>query len=214
MATTKKNNPNTPDKSAIEFNKSKVADKPAFSLSDAEKLPVHFDHYEEALEARNELKAKVAASKQLLMTAESILVGILDDTPFLLFAQPVPKRFEKEHEWYELVNVNGKSFGFIDSEDKTVEETLMVTVQRSDGEAMRMPIVKLAFPTTRKLPDKFISTFGCVAEVLKYWYASGADAKDDFERLVAQPMLRDEELLRLLEKYLEEFAKSRLKMLK
>lgn len=198
---------------AIMLEKSKVADKPAYTLTAAEAIPIHFDHYEEALEARNELKAKVAASKQLLMTAESILVGILDDTPFLLFAQPVPKRFEKEHEWYELVNVNGKSFGFIDSEDETAEETLMVTVQRSDGEAMRMPIAELAVPTTRKLPDKFISSFGCVAESLKYWHAS-ADVKDDFERLVAQPMLRDEELLRLLEKYLEEFAKSRLKMLK
>lgn len=206
---TKKNitSASTSTDSKITLEKSKVA-KFTYTLTAAEALPFRFDYYEEALDARNELKQKLAASKELLMKAESVFVGVLNNTDFLLFAMPVPKRFEKEHMWYELVDSNGKSFGFIDSEDEEAESTFALTVQRGD-EAFHMPYIELANPSGRVT----CSVYGAVADILERWRAN-ADTQESFDNLVANPVLRDEEMLKLFDVYLGEFAKKRLKNMK
>lgn len=193
--------------SKITLEKSKVAE-PAYTLTAAEALPFRFDRYEEALDARNELKQKLAASKELLMKAEAVFVGVLDDNSFLLYAISVTKRFDNEHQWFELVDQNGESFGFIDSEDEEAESTFALTVQRGDG-AFHMPYIELANPSGKVT----CSVYGAVADILKRWRAN-ADAQESFDNLVANPVLRDEELLKRFDAYLGEFAKKRLKNMK
>lgn len=190
------------------LNKSKPVDKPTYTLTAAEELPFRFDYYEQALDARNELKQRLTASKELLMKAESVFVGVLNNTDFLLFAMPVPKRFEKEHVWYELIDSKGESFGFIDSEDEEAENTFALTVQRGD-EAFHMPFIELANPSGKVT----CSVYGAVADVLKRWRVN-ADTQESFDNLVANPVLRDEEMLKRFDAYLGEFAKKRLKGMK
>lgn len=207
MATNKKNTTSASTDSRITLDKSKVVEaaKPAYTLTAAEALPFRFDYYEEALDARNELKQRLAASKELLMKAESVFVGVLNDKDYLLFAMPVPKRFEKEHMWYELVDSNGESFGFVESEDEEAENTLALTVQRGN-EAFHMPCIELANPSGMVT----CSVYDTVADILERWRAN-ADNQDCFDNLVANPVLRDEEMLKRFDVYLGEFAKKRLK---
>lgn len=211
MATTKKNTTSASTDSRITLDKSKVAEaaKPAYTLTAAEALPFRFDYYEEALDARNELKQRLAASKELLMKAESVFVGVLNDTDYLLFAMPVPKRFEKEHMWYELVDSNGESFGFVESEDEEAESTLALTVQRGD-ETFSMPCIELANanPSGGMVT---CSVYDTVADILEHWRANDAETQESFDNLVANPVLRDEEMLKRFDVYLGEFAKKRLK---